>query len=406
VESTARAVFARYGFAEIRTPILEETELFVRAVGESTDIVGKEMFTFTDKSGKSLTLRPENTAPVARAYAEHGLREWPQPVRLFYLGPQFRYERPQKGRYRQFYQIGAELLGDPGPWSDAELVLMLMGFLRELGFGHLKALINTVGDAESRASYRERLRAFLLPRAAALGEDSRRRLDSNPLRILDTKAPGEIALLAGAPRLEDCLNPASARHFGDFRAALATCGVDFEVSDRLVRGLDYYTHTVFEIVAPGLGAQNAIVGGGRYDELIEQVGGPPTPAIGFAIGLDRLLEILPEATRERRRAAPVIYAVAVGEVAAVEVLRLAEEMRGQGLRVTPELAPSSVRTALRRAGRLGVDYVALLGAEELEKGEVTLKDFHSGEQVALPRGAGLAAEIGRWRERAVSQPVS
>ena len=199
VESTARSVFARYGFAEIRTPIVEETELFVRGVGEATDIVGKEMYTFADKNGKSLTLRPENTAPVARAFAEHGLREWPQPVRLFYIGPQFRYERPQRGRYRQFHQIGAELIGDAGPWSDAEIVLLLMSFLGELGFRDLKALINTVGDAESRATYRERLRAYLLPRAAELGEDSRRRLETNPLRILDTKvARGDRAARLGA----------------------------------------------------------------------------------------------------------------------------------------------------------------------------------------------------------------
>jgi histidyl-tRNA synthetase len=406
VEATARAVFARYGFAEIRTPIVEETELFVRSIGETTDIVGKEMYTFLDKNGKSLTLRPENTAPVARAFAEHGLREWPQPVRLFYIGPQFRYERPQRGRYRQFYQIGAELLGDPGPWSDAEIVLMLMSFLGELGFRDLKALVNTVGDAESRASYRETLRAYLLPRAAELGEDSRRRLDTNPLRILDTKAPGEIALLAGAPRLEQCLNETSTRHFRDFRAALEACGLEFEVTDRLVRGLDYYTHTVFEIVSPGLGAQNAIVGGGRYDELIEQVGGPPTPAIGFAIGLDRLIEILPAAAPARQTGEPVIYAVAVGEVPMIEVLRLAEEMRSQGLRVAPELGSSSMRTALRRAGRMGVHYVALVGAEELERGEVTIKDFRSGDQVSLVRGAGLAAALGRWREREGARPAS
>jgi histidyl-tRNA synthetase len=422
VESTARAVFARYGFAEIRTPIVEETELFVRGVGEATDIVGKEMYTFADKNGKSLTLRPENTAPVARAFAEHGLREWPQPVRLFYVGPQFRYERPQRGRYRQFHQIGAELIGDAGPWSDAEIILLLMSFLGELGFRDLKALVNTVGDVESRATYRERLRAHLLPRAAELGEDSRRRLETNPLRILDTKSPDEIALLASAPRLEECLSEASALHFRDVLATLEGCGVAVEVSDRLVRGLDYYTHTVFEIVSPGqsvsgttphpgqalpgLGAQNAIVGGGRYDQLIEELGGPPTPAIGFAIGLDRLIEILPAATRERRASEPVFYAVAVGEVAPLEVLRLAEEMRAQGWTVMPELQSSSMRTALRRADKLGVDYVALLGADELARGEVTIKDFRSGDQTALPRGTKLGGELERWRREAAARPTA
>jgi histidyl-tRNA synthetase len=397
VEATARAVFARYGFAEIRTPIVEETEVFVRAVGESTDIVGKEMYTFADKNGKSLTLRPENTASVARAYAEHGLREWPQPVRLFYIGPQFRYERPQRGRYRQFHQIGAELLGDPGPWSDAEIVLMLMSFLGELGFRDLKALINTVGDAESRAVYRDRLRAHLLPHADLLGEDSRRRLDTNPLRILDTKSPKEIELLTGGPRLADCLSESSARHFASVLSTLATCDVEVEVSDRLVRGLDYYTHTVFEIVSPGLGAQNAIVGGGRYDGLIEELGGPPTAAIGFAIGLDRLIEILPVETRQRSATRPTVYAVAVGEVAPLEALRLAEELRAQELTVMPELQSASMKAALRRADKLGVDYVALLGGDELAKGVVTIKDFRSGDQVVLPRGAQLGAEIERWR---------
>jgi histidyl-tRNA synthetase len=406
VEATARAVFARYGFAEIRTPIVEETELFVRGVGEGTDIVGKEMYTFADKNGKSLTLRPENTAPVARAFAEHGLREWPQPVRLFYVGPQFRYERPQRGRYRQFHQIGAELIGDAGPWSDAEIILLLMSFLGELGFRDLIAMVNTVGDAESRAAYRERLRAYLLPRISDLGEDSRRRLETNPLRILDTKSPAEIELLASAPRLEECLSETSARHFQDVLATLASCGVAVEVSDRLVRGLDYYTHTVFEIVSPGLGAQNAIVGGGRYDQLIEELGGPPTPAIGFAIGLDRLIEILPAATRERRVPDPVFYAVAVGEVTPLEVLRLAEEMRAQGCTVMPELQSSSMRTALRRADKLGVDYVALLGADELAKGEVTIKDFRSGDQVSLRRGAELRAELARWRGQTAARPAA
>ncbi|HVR29736.1 MAG TPA: histidine--tRNA ligase [Thermoanaerobaculia bacterium] len=399
VEATARAIFARYGFAEIRTPVVEETELFVRGIGEATDIVGKEMYTFADKRGKSLSLRPESTAPVARAFAEHGMREWPQPVRLFYIGPQFRYERPQRGRYRQFWQIGAELLGDPGPWSDVEVVLLLMSFLEELGFRGLKALVNTVGDAESRERYQERLRAYLLPRAAELGEDSRRRLDSNPLRILDTKSPSELELLAGAPRLEDSLSEASAAHFRDLLGALRSCGVDVEVAQRLVRGLDYYTHTVFEIVSPELGAQNAIVGGGRYDQLVEEVGGPPTPAIGFAIGLDRLIEILPAETQEGAGREPLFYAVAAGETPTLELLRLAEEMRGQGLRVVPELGGASMRAALRRADKLGVDYVAFLGDRELERGDVTIKDFRTADQVSIARGPTLAAEIRRWRER-------
>ncbi|MDX1383973.1 MAG: histidine--tRNA ligase, partial [Thermoanaerobaculia bacterium] len=289
VEETAREVFRRYGFEEIRTPIVEETELFVRSVGGSTDIVGKEMYTFADRRGKSLSLRPETTASVARAFAQHGLANRPLPLRLFYIGPQFRYERPQRGRYRQFHQIGAEVLGDAGPWSDAELVVMLVRFFEALGFEQLEAIVNTVGDEASRAVYRERLVAYLEPLADRLGEDSRRRLETNPLRILDTKSPQEQELLADAPRLRDALNGESREHFASFLSGLDACGVAHRVEDRLVRGLDYYTRTVFEIESSELGAQSALVGGGRYDGLIEDVGGPSTPSIGFAIGLDRLV---------------------------------------------------------------------------------------------------------------------
>ncbi len=386
VEATARRVFGRYGFDEIRTPIVEETDLFVRGVGEATDIVGKEMYSFVDKRGRNLSLRPESTAPVARAFAQHGLRERPQPVRLFYIGPQFRYERPQKGRYRQFHQIGAEVLGDPGPWSDAEVVVMLMTFLHELGFRDARALVNTVGDGESRARYREQLLEYLEPKAEQLGEDSRRRLRSNPLRILDTKVASERELLQGAPRLKDCLSEESQAHFSEFLRGLDACEVSYEVADHLVRGLDYYTRTVFEIVSPALGAQDALVGGGRYDGLVEEVGGPPTPGIGFAIGLDRLIEILPggELSADQE---PSFLVVPMGDVASVEALRLCEELRSLGLRVTAELAARSARTALRRADRMGVHYVVFLGEDELASSEVSIKNFRSGKQLRLSRQA-------------------
>ena len=291
VEAVARRVFADYGYGEIRTPLLEDTELFVRGVGETTDIVGKEMYTFDDKKGRSLTLRPESTAPVVRSFIQHGLDNRPLPQRLFYIGPHFRYERPQKGRYRQFHQIGAELIGDPGPWGDAELLAMLVRFLGELGYEELVVLLNTVGDEESRAAYRETLRGFLEPHRDALGEDSRRRLETNPLRILDTKSPAERELLVDAPRLEESLNEASREHFDGLRRALDTLGLAYRLEPRLVRGLDYYSHGVFEIVSEALGAQDAIVGGGRYDGLMRQLGGPDLPAAGFAIGEDRLIEL-------------------------------------------------------------------------------------------------------------------
>ena len=240
VEAVARRVFTAYGYGEVRTPVLEETELFVRSVGETTDIVGKEMYTFPDKKGRSLTLRPENTAPVVRAFVEHGLHQLPAPVKLFYIGPQFRYERPQAGRYRQFYQIGAELLGDPSPEADVEVILMLMRFLRELRFAELVVLINTVGDHASRSAYGEALRDFLRPHAEELGEDSRRRLERNPLRLLDTKDPREQELLAAAPMLWEFLSPQSRDHFERGTAALDEAGVPYRVEPRLVRGLDYY----------------------------------------------------------------------------------------------------------------------------------------------------------------------
>lgn len=390
VEKTARAVFTRYGYGEIRTPILEETELFVRSVGETTDLVGKEMYTFQDRKGRSLTLRPENTAPVARAFIEHRLDQASLPLKLFYMGPQFRYERPQQGRYRQFYQIGAEYLGDPEPYADAELILMLLRFLGELRFRGLVVLLNTVGDEASRAAYRQALRDYLEPHRDRLGPDSRRRLETNPLRILDTKEPGERELLAGAPVLTQHLSPESRAHFQQVLQALDRFGVAYQVESRLVRGLDYYTRTVFEIISEELGAQNAIVGGGRYDSLIAELGGPEVPAIGFAIGEDRLIEALPESFREEVQPETPVLVVPVAPVRADEALALAEELRRAGMAAVAELTGRSLKAALKRADRLSLSFALLLGEEELEAGEVTLRDLRSGEQQRLPRGEAVA----------------
>lgn len=398
VEATARRVFGAYGYGEIRTPILEETELFVRGVGESTDIVGKEMYTFPDKKGRSLTLRPENTAAVARAYVEHSMQQLPVPLKLFYIGPQFRYERPQQGRYRQFYQIGAELLGDPGPQSDAEVILLLVRFLSELGFPGLNVLINTVGDEASRSAYREALRAFLAPKAEHLGEDSRRRLETNPLRILDTKIPAERELLNGAPELVDFLSPESREHFETVLAILRRFGVPHRVDSRLVRGLDYYTRTVFEIVASGLGAQDAVVGGGRYDRLISDLGGPEVPGIGFAIGEDRLIDILPEAFRQNVLPRPPVFVAALGGVDFAEALAVAEELRAAGVPAIAELASRSAKAALKRADRLGARLVILIGDDEQAAGEVTLKNLASGEQRRAPRSEVLKNVTGGTTE--------
>jgi histidyl-tRNA synthetase len=387
VEATARRVFGLYGYQEIRTPALEHTELFVRAVGESTDIVGKEMYTFPDAKGRSLTLRPENTAPVARAFLEAGLQHGPLPVKLFYIGPQFRRERPQKGRYRQFHQIGAELLGVASPYADAELLLMLDRFLRELGFTDLEVLLNTVGDAESRRAYGEALREHLLPLAERLGPDSRRRLDANPLRILDTKDPQERELLAGAPALADHLTAEARAHFAAVREMLDRFGVRYRVSERLVRGLDYYTDTVFEIVSRDLGAQDAILGGGRYDELVADLGGPRIPGIGFAIGADRLIEVLPASYRERAMVPPPAVVVPVGGFAPAEALALGEELRAAGVACEVELGGRALRKALERAGKLGARWAVLVGEAEAARGVATVKDLAAGEQHEVPRGA-------------------
>jgi histidyl-tRNA synthetase len=390
VETTARRVFGTYGYGEIRTPVLEDTELFVRGVGEATDIVGKEMYTFADKKGRSLTLRPESTASVARAFVEHGMQSLPSPLKLFYIGPHFRYERPQKGRYRQFNQIGAELIGDPGPYSDAEVILMLVRFLGALEFEDLTVLLNTVGDEESRAAYRNALVAHLEPHKDRLGDDSRRRLETNPLRILDTKVARERELLEDAPRLMDHLNDVSREHFHAVREMLERFDVAYRVDDRLVRGLDYYTRTVFEIVSEGLGAQNAIVGGGRYDGLISDLGGPEVPGIGFAIGQDRLIEVLPDSFRAGVEPVQPVLVVPIGEVSAAESLALAEELRAAGVTATAELGGRSVGSALRRADKLGRRRVVLLGEEELTAEEVSVKDMDSGEQRRLPRQEAVA----------------
>jgi histidyl-tRNA synthetase len=394
VEDAARRVFGLYGYREIRTPLFEETELFARGVGEGTDIVGKEMYTFTDKGGRSLTLRPENTASVCRAYVEHGMDRLPQPVRLYYVGPQFRYERPQKGRFRQFHQIGAELLGGKGPESDAEVLRMLVRFLEELGFRDLRILVNTVGDAESRAAYREAIRSYLLPLKEGLSDDSRRRLDTNPLRILDSKSAEEQDLLAAAPSLEGSLTPAASEHFRKVRSSLDAFGLPHTIEPRLVRGLDYYTNTVFEIVSEGLGAQNAICGGGAYEGLVAELGGPATYGVGFAIGEDRLLEVLPADSPARRVAPGPVLVAAMGNVAghvvdgARVMTRLVEKLRGEGIPAIESSARGGKLFEL--AEKLGSPYVVFVGDDELAEGAYSIRDVATRDQAKLPADAAIA----------------
>jgi histidyl-tRNA synthetase len=392
IEATARRVFERYSFGEIRTPIFEETQLFARGVGEETDIVSKEMYTFTpdpgQDPGQSLTLRPENTAGVVRAYIEHQLGETGQLQKLYYIGPQFRRERPQKGRYRQFFQIGAEVIGPPSagsesPLRDAEVLEMLATLLQELGISGWKLLLNSVGSATDRPRYVQTLRAALEPVVGGMCEDCRRRAVTNPLRVLDCKHPEDQPIIAGLPRIWDSLDEGSKEHFAAVCTALDACGVPYEHEHRLVRGLDYYTRTTFEFVSSDLGAQNALLGGGRYDGLSEAIGGPRAPGIGFAMGEDRLALTL-EAQNRRSPELAAAYIAPLGERMGPPALLLAKQLRATGLRI--ELGDGSFRLkkSFETANKLARTIV-ILGEDEVASGILTLKQFTSGEQFKIPR---------------------
>jgi histidyl-tRNA synthetase len=372
LEETVRGWLRAYGYRPIRTPILEKTELFVRSIGAVTDIVEKEMYTFTDAlNGESLTLRPEGTAACARAVIEHNLL-YGGPQRLWYSGPMFRHERPQKGRYRQFHQIGVEAFGFPGPDIDAEHLVMCARLFRTLGVGEVGLELNTLGSAQARARYRERLVRYLERHEAALDEDSRRRLRVNPLRVLDSKNPDMAEVIAGAPRLADDLDEPSRAAFDRVQELLGAAGVAFTVNPRLVRGLDYYTGLVYEWVSPELGAQNAVCAGGRYDGLLEQLGGKPAPACGFALGVERLLALVERAAPPAARPADV-YLAHQGEGAERAAVAAAEALRDGGLSVVLHCGGGSFKTQLRRADASGAAYAVIIGEEEARAGEVSVK---------------------------------
>jgi histidyl-tRNA synthetase len=398
VEAAAREVFALYGFDEIRTPTLESTELFVRSVGESTDIVHKEMYTFTDRGGRSVTLRPENTAGVARAYVEHALAQAGRPWKLYYIGPQFRYERPQKGRYREFRQIGAEVLGPADAATDAELLVMLFDFLGRLGFTGLSVSLNSVGTEAARPAYVEAIRSFFSSNENSLGEDDRRRLTENPLRVLDSKDPAVRHLVETAefPRLVDMLptlDPASHEHHRELKALLVAGNIPFKENPLLVRGLDYYTRTVFEVTAAGLGAQDAILGGGRYDKLVADIGGPKTPGIGFAIGEDRLIDILPgDFRKEAIEGARRVALIPLERADVDESMTLAQSLRKEGIPVDLVTAAKGPGHGLKVAEKTGAALAILLGQKEREQGIVNVKDLARRTQESLPR-LGLAAAL-------------
>ena len=380
IEDTAYRTFRRYGFSEIKLPIVEKTELFLRSIGETTDIVEKEMYTFADRHGDSITMRPEGTAPAVRAYIEHKLYTAPV-TKLYYTGPMFRYERPQKGRYRQFYQIGAEVLGDDTPGADAETLAMLMELFGTLKVEGAALQINSLGDPVCRPGYKERLYNYLREKAGELCENCLRRIDTNPLRALDCKSPGCIEATRNAPSILDSLCDPCRDHFNKVRYYLSLSGISPTVNPRMVRGLDYYTRTTFEITADtGLGSQNAVAAGGRYDNLVTELGGPSTPCFGFAIGMERLALLMKgSAPRE-----PLTVFIAMGEEAEKKGVELASRWREAGARVFMDFSGAALKSRMKKADRLGADYVVILGENELKAGEVSLKDMRRAEQTTMP----------------------
>jgi len=389
VEDAARRIFRAYNYHEIRTPILEETQLFARGVGEETDIVTKEMYTFTDRDDTSLTLRPENTASVIRAYIEHRLDQRPGVQKLYYMGPMFRRERPQKGRYRQFYQIGAEAIGSESPAVDAEVIEMVVEILRGVGLSDFQLLINSVGDANCRPQYVERLRQELKAVAPRMCGDCQRRAETNPLRVLDCKVEADQPIIEALPHITDCLCDACRAHFAAVRRYLEDRGIAYEVRPRLVRGLDYYMRTTFEVVHGALGAQNSVLGGGRYDGLAEALGSKvPAPGIGFSIGEDRLVMSV-----EGDQPAPALdlLIAPMGEPALRHAAVLARELRGGGAAV--ELAEGRLKRTMELANKLGARFTLILGDSELAEGRYALKNMSTGEQQSVAREE-IAARIG------------
>ncbi len=377
IESHAKRILEAGGYGRIETPAFESTELFERGVGEATDIVQKEMYSFEDGAGRSLTLRPEGTAPVCRAYIEHGMHKLPQPAKLWYLSSFFRAEAPQKGRYRQFWQVGAEAIGSAEPETDAELIVLLTELLEAVGVKGARLHLSSLGSPETRAEYRQELQAYLRAHAQELSEEVRERIDLNPLRAFDASDPGTRAVLKGAPTLLERLAPDDAEHFRRVRALLDDAGVRYELDPTLVRGLDYYTRTLFEFRSDALGAQSGVGGGGRYDRLIEQLDGPPTPGIGWAAGVERMLLAAGDLPISPNFVD--LYVAVATPQSSPRAFQLAREARRAGLSAQLELTGRSLRGQLKHADRLGARYVAIVG----EDGVTSLKEMDSGEQHEL-----------------------
>jgi len=382
LENTVKNVISAYGYNEVRMPIVEETNLFSRAVGEETDVVSKEMYTFDDRNGDSLTLRPEGTAGCVRSCIQNSLINRDE-QRLWYMGPMFRHERPQKGRYRQFHQCGVEVFGLNGPDVDAELIMMTARLWRELGINeHVRLELNSIGSQEDRADYRTALVAFLEQHIDVLDEDCKRRMHTNPLRVLDTKNPDVQAILGDAPRLSDYLGEESKAHFAGLCELLDAAGIEYTVNERLVRGLDYYNRTVFEWITESLGAQGTVCGGGRYDGLVEQLGGKPTSAVGFAMGLERLVLMLETLELTDVRRSVDVYVVTAGEGTMMAGMKLAEQLRESipGVRVMNHFGGGNFKKQFKRADKVGAVVALVLGENEVADNTVVLKDLAGGEQ--------------------------
>ncbi|KJF99968.1 histidine--tRNA ligase [Photobacterium leiognathi] len=398
VEGTVKQVISAYGYNEIRMPIVESTHLFKRAIGEVTDVVEKEMYTFEDRNGDSLTLRPEGTAGCVRAGIQNGLL-YNQEQRLWYIGPMFRHERPQKGRYRQFHQVGVEVFGLNGPDIDAELIMMTARLWRELGIHeHVRLELNSIGSLEARAEYRKALIAFLEQHLDVLDEDAKRRMYTNPLRVLDTKNAAIQEILVDAPKLSEYLDPESKEHFDGLCELLDAAGIKYQVNERLVRGLDYYNRTVFEWITESLGAQGTVCGGGRYDGLVEQLGGKATPSVGFAMGLERLVLLMEALEQDEVRRSVDVYVVTAGEGTLAAGMTLAEKLRTEisGLRVMTHFGGGNFKKQFKRADNVGAAVALVLGENEIAENTVVVKDLHGGEQTTMAQdevAAKLAALI-------------
>ncbi len=385
VENAVKNVVSAYGYSEVRMPIVEMTPLFSRAIGEVTDVVEKEMYTFSDRNGDSLSLRPEGTAGCVRAGIEHGLL-YNQEQRLWYIGPMFRHERPQKGRYRQFHQCGVEVFGIDGPDVDAELIMMTARLWRELGIAeHVRLELNSIGSLAARADYRSALIEYLEQHQDVLDEDCKRRMYTNPLRVLDSKNPDVQAILGDAPELADYLDAESKQHFSGLCELLDAAGIEYTVNQRLVRGLDYYNRTVFEWITESLGSQGTVCGGGRYDGLVEQLGGKATPAVGFAMGLERLVLMMETLGNTDVRRSVDVYIVTAGEGTTMAGMKLAEQLREQvpGLRVMNHCGGGNFKKQFKRADKVGAAVALVLGEDEIAEKTVVLKDLLGGQQTTL-----------------------